>query len=100
MQFETRNYQQWRYETDEFKGTCIIANDEMTIKFIFEHAGRTFYDVLKIDEVIDQALLTPVSVEGMADLLAETFPGMTVTAMGRADSHGWIISTTGLDKRE
>lgn len=92
-EIETKHKQIWRYETDEFIGTCIIANDEMTIKFVFECEGAEFYDVLKIDEVIDQALQVPVSVEGMADQLASQFPKLKVTAMGRAASHGWILAT-------
>lgn len=92
-EIQTKHNQTWRYETDEFKGTCIIAHDEMTIKFIFEGEGQQFYDVLKIDELIDAGLLVPVSVEGMADMLADALPKLTVTALGRAASHGWIIAT-------
>lgn len=92
-EIETKYEQSWRYETDEFRGTCIIANDEMTIKFVFEGEGAKFYDVLKIDELIDAGLQVPVSVEGMADLLADALPKLTVTALGRAASHGWITAT-------
>lgn len=92
-EIETKHEQLWRYETDEFSGTCIIANDEMTIKFIFEGEGSQFYDVLKIDGLIKSALKVPVSVEGMADLLADALPKLTVTALGRAASHGWISAT-------
>ena len=92
-EIETKHKQTWRYETDDFKGTCIIANDVMTIKFIFEGEGSQFYDVLKIDELIDAGLQRPVSVEGMADLLADALPKLTVTALGRAASYGWIIAT-------
>ena len=92
-EIETKHEQTWRYETDEFSGTCIIANDEMTIKFVFEGEGQQFYDVLKIDELIDAGLRVPVSVEGMADQLADALPKLTVTTLGRAASHGWIIAT-------
>jgi hypothetical protein len=92
-EIETKHKQTWRYETDEFMGTCVIAKDEMTIKFVFETDGRQFYDVLKINKVINDALLVPVSVEGMADLLTDAFPTLTVTASGRAVSHGWITAT-------
>jgi hypothetical protein len=89
----TEHRQNWKYETDEFSGTCIIAKDDMTIKFVFEHYGNKFFDVIKIDEQIDKLLLEPVSVEGIADDLAAFLPGVTVTAMGRAFSHGWITAT-------
>lgn len=88
----TKNKQQWSYETDEKYGICIIAKDKMTIKFRFECTGSEFYDVLKIDAVIDEKLKEPVSVEGMADYLIGVFPGLAVRVSGRADSHGWITS--------
>ena len=92
-EIKTEHTQHWCYETDDFKGVCVIAEDDMTIKFRFEQVGDQFYDVLKIDEQINKALSVPVSVEGMADHLHTLFPKMRVTAMGRAFSHGWITST-------
>lgn len=99
-EIQTKHNQQWRYETDDFQGTCVIANDEMTIRFIFESDGRAFHDVLKIDEAIDKELLVPVSVEGLADALSEAFPTLTVTAKGRAVSHGWITATVNREDTE
>lgn len=89
---ETNHEQLWVYETDEKKGVCVIADDDMQIKFRFESDGTKFYDVLKIDAEIEKALREPVSVEGMADHLHDLFPMLDVTAMGRAFSHGWITS--------
>lgn len=89
----TKHKQNWQYETDEKEGICIIAKDKMVIKFHFEQENsNAFYDVLEIDAVIDGALKDPVSVEGMVDYLSDTFQGLTITAMGRAASHGWITS--------
>jgi hypothetical protein len=93
MEIETRHIQTWRYETDEFNGTCVIANDDMIIKFIFEAKGNAFYDVLKIDKVIRNLLAVPVSVEGICDSLADEFEELKITVMGRAESHGWITSS-------
>lgn len=90
---KTENPQIWKYETDEKKGICILANDDMQIKFRFEMTGNEFYDVLEIDAAIEDRLKLPVSVEGMADHLHVLFPLLTITAMGRAFSHGWISST-------
>lgn len=89
----TINRQKWTYETDEKTGICIIAKDAMQIKFVFEcRATNKFFDVLKIDKVIEDKLKEPVSVEGMADYLHSVFPSLTITATGRAFSHGWITS--------
>ena len=85
----------WKYETDEKTGICVIAKDKMTIKFRFECTGDKFFDVLKIDEVIDALLKKPVSVEGIVVDLAIVFQGMKITGMGRAESHGWITVTAG-----
>jgi len=84
--------QMWTYETDEKKGICIIAKDPMQIKFKFEACGRAFFDVLEIDAAIDELLKVPVSVEGIADQLKELFPSLSITASGRAFSHGWITT--------
>lgn len=83
----------WRYETDEINGVCEIAKDVMVVKCIFEAVTKKFYDVLQIDEVIRRRLLEPVSVERLAEQLSEDVPGVQVTVMGRADTHGWITST-------
>lgn len=100
IELKTNHKMLWRYETDEFRGTCVIAKDEMTIKFIFECESHEFYDVLKIDKMIEAELESPVSVEGIADKLADAFPGMTVTALGRAASHGWISATVKTEQPE
>ena len=92
-EIKTDFVQEWSYETDEMEGVCIIAKDTMQIRFRFEAISDSFYDVLKIDEAIRDKLKTPVSVEGMADYLHNLFPKMTVTALGRAASHGWISAT-------
>jgi hypothetical protein len=89
----TENVQKWKYETDEFDGICVIAKDKMRIKFIFESCGKEFFDVLKINQVIETGLRNPVSVEFMADFLATQFRGLSVTVSGRAESHGWITSS-------
>ena len=89
----------WSYETDEFKGTCIIAKDEMQIKFVFYTTGKNFVDVLKIDEIIDELLREPVSVESMAQSLHAFLPYMKIKVMGRAVSHGWITAIVEPDKK-
>jgi hypothetical protein len=89
----TENVQKWKYETDEFDGICVIAKDKMRIKFIFESCGKEFFDVLKINQVIETGLKNPVSVEFMADFLSTKFSGLLVTVLGRAESHGWITSS-------
>jgi hypothetical protein len=86
------NEQRWRYETDDFTGVCEIANDEMTVKCVFQAVTNRFYDVLKIDELIRHRLSVPVSVERLAEVLAGDFPGVSVTVSGRAKTHGWITS--------
>lgn len=83
----------WFYETDEFHGICELAGDEMVVKCCFESYDRSFYDVLAIDGVIRHRLGRPVSVERLAEQLAEDFPDLTVTVKGRAKTHGWISST-------
>jgi hypothetical protein len=83
----------WRYETDEMNGVCEIAKDVMVVKCVFETVTKKFYDVLQIDEAIRRRLLEPVSVERLAEQLSEDVPGVQVTVMGRADTHGWITST-------
>jgi hypothetical protein len=83
----------WRYETDEMSGVCEIARDVMVVKCIFESLSKKFYDVLQIDAAIRRRLLEPVSVERLAEQLSEDVPGVQVTVMGRADTHGWITST-------
>jgi hypothetical protein len=83
----------WRYETDEIEGVCEIAKDKMVVKCIFEVATKKFYDVLQIDAAIRRRLEEPVSVERLAEQLSEDVPGVQVTVMGRADTHGWITST-------
>lgn len=87
--------QTWRYETDEFHGVCEIARDDMVVKCIFECTDNKFYDVLGIDGIIKMRLLQPVSVERLAEQLADDFPPLKVTVMGRAKTHGWITSTVG-----
>ena len=87
--------QSWKYETDEFTGICEIARDVMKVKCTFEATGTQFYDVLEIDVYIRQLLLSPVSVERLAEQLAEALPSLQVTVAGRAKTHGWITSTVG-----
>ena len=89
----TKNLQEWKFETDEFFGRCVIANDEMKIKFVFECKSNLFYDVLKIESAIREKLKEPVSVEGMADWCFQKWPCLKTTVSGRAESHGWITST-------
>lgn len=84
--------QRWRYETDEFTGVCEIAKDVMVVKCVFEATANRFYDVLEIDGVIRRRLDVPVSVERLAEQLASDVPGVAVTVMGRAATHGWITS--------
>jgi hypothetical protein len=83
----------WRYDTDEMTGICEIAQDKMVVKCVFEAATKKFYDVLQIDAAIRRRLEEPVSVERLAEQLSEDVPGVQVTVMGRADTHGWITST-------
>lgn len=85
----------WKYETDEFDGVCEIAHDKMTVRCVFEAFCRSFYDVLGIDGVIRYRLLSPVSVERLAEQLSDDFPDLRVTVFGRAATHGWISSTVG-----
>lgn len=85
--------QKWRYQTDEFHGICEIARDDMTVRVTFEAVSEKFYDVLAIDGVIKRALHQPVSVERLAEQLADVFPDLSVTVEGRAKTHGWITST-------
>ena len=84
--------QRWKYETDEFTGVCEIAQDEMTVKCVFQAVTNRFYDVLEIDKLIRHRLSVEVSVERLAELLAADFPGLAVTVSGRAKTHGWITS--------
>lgn len=89
----TLNHQQnWKYETDEFEGICEIAHDLMTVKCVFEGTSSSFYDVLQIDVFIRQVLGLPISVERLAESLADAFPTLKVTVSGRAKTHGWITS--------
>ena len=85
--------QSWKYETDEFTGICEIAKDVMKVKCVFESTDTQFYDVLEIDAYIRNLLLSPVSVERLAEQLSEGLPRMRVTVAGRAETHGWITST-------
>jgi len=85
--------QKWRYQTDEFHGICEIARDDMTVRVTFEAFSKEFYDVLAIDCAIKRALHQPVSVERLAEQLADFFPDLSVTVEGRAKTHGWISST-------
>ena len=87
--------QNWKYETDEFEGICEIARDVMVVKCSFECTSRSFFDVLQIDSYIRQLLDSPVSVERLAEQLADAFPSLQVTVSGRAATHGWITSTVG-----
>jgi len=84
--------QRWKYETDEYTGLCEIAHDEMVVKCTFEAVTSRFYDVLEMDKVIRARLEVEVSVERLAEQLAEDFPGVAVTVAGRAKTHGWITS--------
>ena len=87
----TLNHQQnWKYETDEFQGICEIAHDVMVVKCVFEGTSSAFYDVLQIDVFIRQILGHPISVERLAEQLADAFPSLRVTVSGRAKTHGWI----------
>lgn len=92
---ELQRLHQWRYQTDEFHGICEIARDDMTVKVTFEAATSKFYDVLAIDGAIKAALCRPVSVERLAEQLADFFPDLSVRVEGRAKTHGWISSTIG-----
>lgn len=85
----------WKYETDEFHGICEIAHDQMVVKCVFECHDRKFYDVLAVDGIIRWKLTKPISVERLAEQLAEEFPDLRVTVMGRAKTHGWVTSTIG-----
>lgn len=85
--------QEWKYETDEFTGICEIARDEMVVKCVFSGTTNSFYDVLGIDGAIRACLTRPVSVERLAEQLANYFPELCVTVRGRAKTHGWITST-------
>jgi len=87
--------QAWKYETDEFEGICEIAHDVMVVKCSFSATTNAFYDVLEIDRTIRRLLESPVSVERLAEQLADLFPSLSVTVMGRAETHGWITSTVG-----
>ena len=82
----------WKYETDEFEGICEIAHDVMVVKCVFATTTASFYDVLEIDRTIRGLLESPVSVERLAEQLANLFPDLAVTVMGRAATHGWITS--------
>jgi hypothetical protein len=84
----------WKYETDVMEGFCEIAHDKMVVKCVFESVSKEFYDVLQIDAAIRLRLLEPVSVERLAEQLSEDIPGVLVTVSGRADTHGWITSTS------
>jgi hypothetical protein len=83
---------EWSYCTDEFKGICEIAFDEMVVKCVFRSTAREFHDVLAIDGVIKARLLSPVSVERLAEQLATDFPDLSVEVSGRAATHGWITA--------
>jgi hypothetical protein len=87
--------QAWKYETDEFEGVCEIAHDVMVVRCSFSANTNSFYDVLEIDRTIRRLLESPVSVERLAEQLADLFPSLSVTVMGRAETHGWITSTVG-----
>lgn len=76
---KTQKRMNWIYETDEMDGVCIIAKDAMKIKFKFHSYSNEFHDVLKINQVIQEKLKEPVSVEGMADFLAVAFPELSIT---------------------
>ena len=83
---------EWSYCTDEFTGICEIAHDEMVVKCVFRSTARSFYDVLAIDGVIKTRLLSPVSVERLAEQLSSDFPDLSVEVSGRAATHGWITA--------
>lgn len=85
--------QEWQYETDEFRGKCEIAHDDMVVKCVFRCFDRAFYDVLGIDGAIRFFLCQPTSVERLCQSLADYYPGLSVTVSGRAKTHGWITST-------
>jgi len=85
---------EWSYCTDEFTGICEIAHDEMVVKCVFRSTSRKFYDVLAIDCVIKARLLSPVSVERLAEQLASDFPDLSIEVSGRAATHGWITAKT------
>jgi len=85
--------QAWKYETDQFSGICEIAHDVMVVKCAFSATTSAFFDVLVIDRIIRRLLESPVSVERLAEQLADILPGLSVTVMGRAETHGWITST-------
>ena len=85
--------QRWRYETNEFKGICEIAQDVMTVKCVFEAVTNRFYDVLQMDLIIRLRLESPVSVERLAEQLANDFPDVAVTVTGWAATHGCITSS-------
>ena len=82
----------WKYETDQKDGVCVIAKEPMVIKFTFEFYGDKFFDVLEIEQLIDEMLKEPVSVEGAAQELGDIFKDYEVTASGRSAGHGWITS--------
>jgi hypothetical protein len=84
--------QRWKYETNEFTGICEIARDDMTVKVVFEAVTDRFYDVLQMDRIIRLRLESPVSVERLADQLANDFPDVAVSVTGWAKSHGCITS--------
>lgn len=91
---KTEKPQRWKYETNEMNGICEIADEKMTIKFVFDTFGNEFYDVLKIDALIHEKLKTPCSVEGIVDEISKLLPGLNVSASGRSATHGWITSQT------
>jgi len=72
---------------------CEIAREKMVIKCVFSGNGSAFYDVLLIDERIRHRLSIEVSVERLAEALAQDYPDLVVTVSGRAAMHGWITST-------
>lgn len=72
---------------------CEIAHDQMVVRCIFESTDNSFYDVLGIDGIVKMRLTKPVSVERLAEQLADDFPTLRVTVTGRAKTHGWISST-------
>ena len=84
--------QRWRYETNEFTGICEIAQDVMKVKCVFEAVTSRFYDVLQIDLTVRLRLESPVSVERLAEQLANDFPDVAVTVTGWAATHGCITS--------
>jgi hypothetical protein len=68
----------------------------MVVKCVFQTTDNAFYDVLGIDGMVKLRLTKPVSVERLAEQLADDFPTLCVTVMGRAKTHGWISSTVAL----